>query len=128
MLNNPNAEALMQDARAMQARAEALLAAGDWRDAADKGWLAVRNATAALVLETTGVHNRTSTQINAGLRKLARERGGEYAELWQQNGDFAKHLHSRAFYDGVRDDDLPVFVRQVADYLRRAEELAGNDA
>ena len=128
MLNNPAAEALMQDARAMQARAEALLAAGDWRDAAEKGWLAVRNATAALVLATTGVHNRTSTQINAGLRKLARERGGEYAELWQQNGDFAKHLHSRAFYDGIYSDILPDTVRLVADFIRRAEQLAGNDA
>ena len=128
MLNNPDAEALMQDARAMQARAEALLAAGDWRDAADKGWLAVRNATAALVLETTGVHNRTSTQINAGLRKLARERGGEYAELWDQNGDFAQHLHSRAFYDGIYSDKLPDIVRRVADFIRRAEQLAGNDA
>ena len=38
MLNNPGAEALMQDARAMQARAEQLMAAGDWRDAAEKGW------------------------------------------------------------------------------------------
>ena len=128
MLNNPAAEALMQDARAMQARAEELLAAGDWRDAAEKGWLAVRNANIALVWAVTGVHNRTSVQINAGLRKLARERGGQYAELQKQNGDFAQHLHSRAFYDGVRNNDLPAFVRQVADYLRRVEELAGNDA
>ena len=128
MLNHPGAEALMQDARAMQARAEELMDAGDWRDAAEKGWLAVRNANIALVWAITGVHNRTSVQINAGLRKLARERGGQYAELQKQNSDFAQHLHSRAFYDGVRNNDLPVFVRQVADYLRRVEELAGNDA
>ncbi len=128
MLNNPDAEALMQDARAMQARAEALLAAGDWRDAAEKAWLAARNANIALVWAVTGVHNRTSVQINAGLRKLARERGGQYAELQKQNGDFAQRLHSQAFYNGIRNHDLPVFVRRVADYLRRVEELAGNDA
>ena len=128
MLNHPGAEALMQDARAMQARAEELLAAGDWRDAAEKGWLAVRNANIALVWAVTGVHNRTSVQINTGLRKLANQRGGQYAELWQQNGDFAQHLHSRAFYDGIYHRDLPDFVRQVADYIARATQLAISDA
>ena len=127
MLNNPDAEALMQDARAMQARAEALLAAGDWRDAAEKGWLAVRNATAALVLETTGVDNRTSTKINAGFRKLVRERGGEYAALRKENGELAHRLHSEAFYNGIRTNELPQTVRDVAGYLRRAEELAQNN-
>ena len=128
MLNNPGAEALMQDARAMQARAEALLAAGDWRDGAEKAWLAARCANIALVWAVTGVHNRTSVQINAGLRKLARERGGQYAELQKQNSDFAHLLHSEAFYDGIRNDDLPIFVRRVADYLRLVDELAQNDA
>ena len=127
MLKNPNAEALIQDARAMQAKAEELLAAGDWRDAAEKGWLAVRNATAALVLETTGVRNRTSTKINAGFRKLARERGSEYAALRKQNSDFAHYLHSQAFYDGIRPNQLPQIIRNVAGYIRRAEELAQND-
>ena len=128
MLDNPGAEALMQDARDAYAKAEALMAAGDWRDGAEKGWLAARNANIALVWAVTGVHNRTSVQINTGLRKLANQRGGEYAELWKQNGDFAQHLHSRAFYDGVRNNDLPAFVRQVADYIRLVEEMAGNDA
>ena len=36
MLNNAEAAALLQDARAMQAAGERLLAAGDWRDAAEK--------------------------------------------------------------------------------------------
>ena len=128
MLNHPAAEALMQDARAMQARAEELLVAGDWRDAAEKGWLAVRNATAALVLETTGVDNRTSTKINAGFRKLTRERGGEYAALRKEYSDFAHYLHSEAFYNGIRTNQLPRIIRNVAGYLRRAEELAQNDA
>ena len=126
MLNNPDAEALMQDARAMQARAEELMAAGDWRDAAEKGWLAVRNATAAMIWNLTGVRYRTSTQINAGFRKLVRERGGEYAALRKQNGEFAHRLHSDAFYEGVYDNDLPGIIRNVAGYLRRAEELAQN--
>ena len=128
MLNNPDAEALMQDARAMQARAEALLAAGDWRDGAEKAWLAARCANIALVWAVTGVHNRTSVQINAGLRKLAQGRGGEYAELNTLYGRFAQYLHSQAFYNGIYHGELPDFVRQVADFIRRATQLAETDA
>ena len=53
MLKNADAETLMQDARAMLAGAIARLDAGDCRDAAEKGWFAIRNATAKLVLERT---------------------------------------------------------------------------
>ena len=125
MLKNQDAETMMQDAREMQAEAVRLMDAGDWRDAAGKGWLGVRNATAALVLELSGAENATTRTINAGLRKLAQERGGEYVELRKWWSDFAQHLHSEAFYDGVYDTDLPTLVRDVADYIRRAEELAG---
>ena len=46
-LKNLEAEALMQDARAMQAEGVRMVDAGDWRDGAGKGWVAVRNAAAA---------------------------------------------------------------------------------
>ena len=128
MLDNPGAEALMQDARDAYARAEALMAAGDWRDGAEKGWLAARTANIALVWAVTGVHNRTSVQINTGLRKLANQRGGEYAELNTLYGRFARRLHSQAFDNGVYNDNLPDFVRQVADFIRRATQLAQTDA
>ena len=128
MLNNPGAEALMQDARDAYAKAEALMAAGDWRDGAEKGWLAFRNASAALVWAVTGVHNHTSVQINTGFRKLANQRGGEYAALNSLYSRFAQYLHSRAFYDGIYHRDLPDYVRQVADYIARATQLAQTDA
>ena len=128
MLNNPGAEALMQDARDAYSKAEALMAAGDWRDAAEKAWLAARNANIALVWAVTGVHNRTSVQINTGLRKLDRERGGPYAELNKQYNRFAQNLHSQAFYNGFYHHDLPDFVREVADFIRRAQQLAETDA
>ena len=79
MLNNPVAAAIMQDAREAQAASERRLAAGDWRDAAEKGWLAARNATAAAVLEVTGVNKSGSTGIEAGLRRLSRQRVGAAA-------------------------------------------------
>ena len=125
MLQSLEAETLMQDAREMQAEGVRLMDAGDWRDAAEKGWLAVRNATAALVWDVTGVRNRTSSHVNAGIRKLAQERGGEWVQLRRAYADAMRHLHSMAFYDGVYNDDLPDLVRNVADYIRRAEALAG---
>ena len=115
----------MQDAREAQAAAERLLDAGDWRDAAEKGWLATRNATAALALEVTGVDHSNSTGIAAGINKLARERGGEWARLRQSYRDVIRYLHNDAFYRGNYRDDLGDRVRGVADYIRRAEELAG---
>ena len=124
-LSNLDAEALMQDAREMQAEGVRMIDAGDWRDGAEKGWLAVRNATAALIWAVTGRRNRTSTSISAGMRRLARQRGGKYAELRALRGKFAQHLHQEAFYDGVYTNDLPGLVRDVADYIRLAEELAG---
>ena len=124
MLKNADAETLMQDARAMHAAAVRTHAAGDWRDAAEKGWLAARNATAALVLETTGVHNPTSTGINAGLRILSRERGGQWAEMRNFYSHIAHQLHSEVFYRGIYNDNIPDHLRDVAGYLRRAQELA----
>ena len=127
MLDNPGAEALMQDARDAYAKAEALLAAGDWRDGAEKAWLAARTANIALVWAVTGVHNRTSVQINTGFRKLANQRGGEYAALNSLYSRFAQYLHSQAFYNGIYNDNLPDFVREVADFIRRTEELTVTD-
>ena len=114
----------MQDARETQAAAERMLASGDWRDAAEKGWLAVRNATAAAVLEVTGVNNPNSTAITGGLRRLARERGGEWARLREDYGDAIHFLHSDAFYRGIYNNDIGNRVRGTANYIRRAEELA----
>ena len=116
---------MMQGAREMQAASERMMAAGDWRDAAEKGWLAVRNATAALVLDVTGVDNPTSTGITGGLRALARERGGEWARLREEYGQATRWLHSDAFYRGIYKDDIGDRVRSVADYIALAVELAG---
>ena len=124
MLHNPAAEAIMQDAREAQAASERLLAAGDWRDAAEKGWLAARNATAAAVLEVTGVNNSNSTGIGAGFRRLARERGGEWARLHDDYGRIIRFLHGQAFYDGIYSQEVGHQLRGVAGYIRRAEELA----
>ena len=124
MLKDSEAETLMRDARAMQEEAIAQLDAGDWRDAAEKAWCATRNATQAVVLEIYGVDNPRSTNMDAGIRSLARERGGEWVELRKDYTEVVYHLHIEAFYGGVYHDDIPDLVRGVADYIRTAGELA----
>ena len=77
------------------------------------------------MLEVTGVDNQTTSHINAGLRKLALERGGEWVELRRRHSDVAHHLYSQGFYNGIYDADIPDLVRGVGDYIALAEELAG---
>ena len=128
MLKNADAQTLMQDARTMQAEAARLMDAGDWRNGSEKGWLAVRAATAALVWDVTGIHNDTNVDLSAGISTLSYRRGGEYSKLNIWYGFFIHTLHSEAFYDGVYTDDLPDLVREVADFIALAEQLAQNDA
>ena len=124
-LKNLDAETLMHDAREAQAEGVRLMDAGDWRNGSEKGWLAVCHATEALVREVTGVANSTDKHSSQGLSKLAMERGGEYLKLRDLWAKYAHYLLYCAVYDGIYDDDLHDFVREVADYIRRAEALAG---
>ena len=128
MLDNPGAEALMQDARDAYAKAEDLMAAGDWRDGAEKGWLAATAATAALVWSLTGVHYHTETDINAGLNDLVYQRRGEYDKLSILYDYFTPNLLCDTFYDGVYCEDIPSLIHEVADFIARADLLAQNDA
>lgn len=125
MLKNADAALLMQDARAMQAAGARLLAAGDWRDAAEKGWLAARNASQALLLEVNEEEQPRTPNISAGIRALAHQRGGKWQELNVRLAQVAYYLHSEAFYGGVYVEDIPDLVRGIADYIALAEELAG---
>ena len=127
MLKNAEAETLMQDARTIHAEATRLIDAGDWRNAAEKGWLAATAATAALVWNLTGVHNQTENDISLGLDALAHRRGGQYDRLSTLYGHLTHILLYVTFYDGFYFDDIPDLIREVADYIRRAEELAEKD-
>ena len=124
MLKDVTAEALMRDARAMQEETVTRLEAGDWRDASGKAWCATRNATQAVVLEIYGLDSPRSTNIDSGIRALARERGGEWVEMRKDYTEVVYHLHIEAFYGGVYHDDIPDLVRGVSDYILRVGELA----
>ncbi len=123
MLKDAAAESLMNDAHAMQEEAMARLDAGDWRDASEKAWCATRNATQALLLEIYGVDSPRSTNIDAGIRAIARERGGQWVDMRKDYTEVVYHLHIEAFYGGVYHDDIPDLVRGVSEYIALAEEL-----
>ena len=125
MLKNADAETLMAAARTAQAEGNRLWAAGDWRNAAEQGWLAVRDATAALVLEVTGAHHTDSDEIEKGLTKLARERGGKWDRMCGGFTEAAYYLHYETYHGRVHHDDLDELLREAWDYIRCAEELAG---
>ena len=107
MLKNTEAEALMQDARAMQASALQRLEAEDWRDAAEKTWCAARIATKALVLEVDAEESQRSTKIEVAMRNIARRRGGDWLTLRSIYSEIVHYLHPEAFYEGAYTDDVP---------------------
>ena len=128
MLRNAEAAGLMREAREAQAEGERLWAAGDWRKAAEQGWAAVLNATAALALEVNGklaapagLGDRRVSAISGSISDLARERGGEWAEL---DGRFSGVYVGLYVYAGFYDDEIGYLVREAADYIRCAEDLA----
>ena len=124
MLKNAEAEALMQDARAMQASALQRLEAEDWRDTAEKTWCAARNATKALVLEVDAAEGQRSTKIEVAMRNLARRRGGEWLRLRSLYSDIVHYLHAEAFYEGAYTDDVPEYIREGSEFIDLAEKLA----
>ena len=135
MLRNAAAAALMREARAAQAEGERLWAAGDWRNAAAQGWAAVREATAALALEVNGklaapagLGDRRVSAISGSISDLARERGGEWAELDCRFSEAYVCLYDPAYFVGVCYEEIGDLVRDAADYIRCAEELAGGRA
>ena len=124
MLLNPAADALMQDARAMQSTALQRLEAEDWRDAAEKTWCAARNATKALVLEVDAEEARRSTKIEVAMRNIARRRGGEWLRLRSLYSDIVHYLHAEAFYEGAYTDDVPEYIREGSEFIELTERLA----
>ena len=124
MLQNAEAEVLMQDARAMQSTALQRLEAEDWRDAAGNTWCAARNATKALVLEVDAEEARRSTKIEVAMRNIARRRGGEWLRLRSLYSDIVHYLHAEAFYEGAYTDDVPEYIREGSEFIELTERLA----
>ena len=120
---------ILDDAVAQHQAALERLAADDIRDAAEKAWCATKRATGALILARTGREPESSTETSSGLRQLsgndARVRSlSLVSRYYTRQG----HLHGDCFYCGLCDpiDDTERRIRETADYIQDAEQLAGS--
>ena len=126
MVTTDPVSAIFTDARAVHAGALRLLAAGDIRDAAEKAWCAIKRATDALILARTGVEPVISSHTTKGLLEL--EAGDRsFSSLVGRYFSRQGRLHGACFYLGVCEpaDEVERRIRETADYIDKAENLAG---
>ena len=117
---------IFADARAMHTEALRQVAAGDIRDAAEKAWCATKRATDALILARTGVEPMISSHTTRGISLLAKD--SEAADsLLRRYFSRQGQLHGTCFYLGVFEPAAQIErrIRQTADYINDAENLAG---
>ena len=117
---------IFADARAVHADALRQWAAGDIRDSAEKAWCATKRATDALILARTGVEPEQSPDTTRGLVRLART-DSAVSPLIGRYFSRQGHLHGTCFYMGECGpvDEVERRIRQTADYINDAENLAG---
>ena len=122
----PNA--IFADARLMHTHALERWEAGDIRDAAEKGWCAMRRAAEALILARTGQPCPNTSAVSRELRALGRSDETAYL-LAGQYGAAARYLHGDCFYSGLCDplDDTERRIREAANFIAAAEDLAQSE-
>lgn len=113
------------DARQMHSSAIAQWEQGDIRDAAENAWCATVRATQALALALTGNMPETSTQTRIQLDILA-DSDNRLRTLTGRYLSRQTTLHGECFYLGLCEPRHTIErrVRETADYIRDAEELA----
>ncbi len=117
---------IFADARVMHAEALRQLESGDVRDAAEKAWCATKRAADALILARTGSEPEISSDTTRGLMRLS---GEETVVVSLRNRYFTRqsYLHGACFYLGELGPpgEVERRIRETADYINDAEELAG---
>ncbi len=115
---------IFDDARAQHQSALERMAAGDIRDAAEKAWCATKRATDALILARTGEEPFTTALTSDGLDALARN-DNRVKPLVGRYYSRISQLHGQCFYNGrCASPDTERRIRETADYIRDAEDLA----
>ena len=116
---------IFHDARALHNSALERLESGDIRDAAEKAWCATKRATDALILARTGEEPGPTAITSNGLDALAREDSPAKSLVGRYYSRISR-LHGQCFYNGRCDSpDTERRIRETADYIRDAEQLAG---
>ena len=114
---------IFQDTHEVHASALQKLAEGGIRDAAEKAWRATKRATDALILARTGQEPPTTAMTTEGLLGLVR-RSADFETLVGRYFIRISYLHGTCFYNGMRGPDTERRIRETADYIQDAENLA----
>ena len=115
--------ALFDDARQMQVQALERLNEGDIRDAAEKAWCATKRATDALVLSRNGEEPPSTHDTTEALLSLARQ-SDAYETLVGRYFTRISYLHGTCFYTGLCGPDTERRIRETAQYIDDAQDLA----
>ena len=126
-IDDDPAKELIQEADYLQRSAVGRAKEADWEAAAKYGWRATLTASRSALLTATGEDWPDSDGISRAIRSLAHQRGGQWIELRQLYAGIALNLDGDAFYGAVYFGQISEVVDEVADYIRVAEELAGNE-
>lgn len=103
------------------------LARGKLRNGAEKAWGATKRATDALVLARTGEEPEITSRTTRGLHSLVSQ-DADVETLVGRYHTRASYLHGQCFYNGICEPQGEVErrIRETADYIRDAQELAAN--
>ena len=115
--------ALFDDARQMQVQALERLNEGDIRDAAEKAWCATKRATDALVLSRNGEEPPSTHDTTEALLSLATH-SDAYETLVGRYFTRISYLHGTCFYTGLCGPDTERRIRETAQYIDDAQDLA----
>ena len=126
MLETKRVTEIFQDAWVLYSDAMEELERGKIRNAAEKAWGATLRATAALILARAGQEPERSDLTSRELNMLADADERIERELVPRYYTRMGSLHGDCFYLGVLEphEVLDRRIRETADYIRNAQELA----
>ena len=116
---------IFADAHSMDAAALERMVAGDIRDAAEKAWCATLRATEALILARTGQQPQTFSQTSRVPRAMSvseRELRGLRLRYFDREAVLRNECLYHGYCEPIGTERL---IRETADYIRDAHELAG---
>ena len=127
MVDTDRVTAVFEDAWALYEDALEELGRGKLRNAAEKAWGATKRATDALIMARMGEEPTTTRDTSRSLHALVLQ-DRRVESLIGRYHTRADYLHGQCFYDGLCEpsEDVERRIRETADYIRDAQELAQN--
>ncbi len=125
MVATNKVNAMFAEARALHDASLVSLGRADIRDAAEKAWMATKRATDALIVAHFDSEPQAERETSAELERLA----GMDPQVDALIGPYCvnlEYLHHACARLGLCDpvESAEQYIRETADYIRDAEELA----